>query len=100
MRFDGPGLVPAISLRAEPSEVFAGGILGTAWAGIPTPGPSDELRLYSLGSGSDNFDHVARWMTTGVAQGVLNLEASFLPSAAALTHELVAAAPSSEPPLQ
>jgi len=72
--FDGPGLVPAISLRAEPSEVFTGSILGTAWAGIPTPGPSDELRLYPLGSGSDNFDHVARWMTTGVAQGVLNLE--------------------------
>jgi hypothetical protein len=71
---DGPGVAAAISLRAEPQDVFAGGILSAGWAGIRTPGPNDELRLYALGSGSGDFDHVARWITTGAGQGVLDLE--------------------------
>ena len=48
--------------------------LSSAWTGMPTAGASDELRLYPLGSGSDNFDHVAAWMTTGTAQGMLDLQ--------------------------
>jgi len=71
---EGPGVVPAISLATTPGEVFAGGIVSATWAGIPTPGPHDELRLYPLGSGSDNFDHVAAWMTTGTAEGMLYLQ--------------------------
>src|SRR5262249_27609743 len=71
---EGPGVVPAISFATTPGEVFAGGIVSATWAGIPTPGPHDELRLYPLGSGSDNFDHVAAWMTTGTAEGMLYLQ--------------------------
>jgi len=67
-------VVPAISLATTPDEIVAGGVVRAAWAGMPTAGPTDELRLYPLGSGSDSFDHVAAWMTTDTGEGMLDLQ--------------------------
>jgi hypothetical protein len=71
----GPGVVPAISVRATPAEVSPGGTLVATWAGIPTPGASDELRLHPLGGSNDALGEVAGWWVIGDgASGTVSLQ--------------------------
>jgi subtilase family serine protease len=82
----GPGVVPPISLVVTPWELAPGGTFTATWAGLPAPGPIDELRLYPLGWPGDDFTIIASWPTTGAATGTLVLT---LPTAIAPgTYEL------------
>jgi subtilase family serine protease len=61
----------------NPASVRVGGTITATWAGIPSPGDQDKLRLFPLGASYHQY--VAQWATTGAASGALALA---LPGAA------------------
>ena len=65
----GPGVTPALRVTVSPASVSVGGTITASWAGLPSPGAQDELRLYPVGSYF--HEHLAQWLTTGAASGTL-----------------------------